>query len=199
MIVECLICDKKVDVMPSRAKKFKTCSKECMGLMFRGKDNTICEHCGKEFHLKPKRKRRSKYNFCSISCHASWKSENQRGSNNPNFRNRQYDHDGYRIIHTPTYGRIKEHKAVVMDILGVYPKELFIHHRDCNPLNNVPENLVLLTNSDHWWLHKQFGNATLYAYYYNKIDKESLISWSNDKERTERLLDTNILNQKLPL
>jgi len=199
MIVKCLICNKEVDVLPSRAKKFKTCSKECMGLMFRSKNNTTCEQCGKEFHLKPVRKKRSNNNFCSIGCHASWKSENQRGSNNPNFRNRQYDNDGYRVIHTPTYGSMKEHKVVVMEILGDIPEGFVIHHRDCNPLNNVPENLSVMCPKDHRWIHKQFGNATLYAYYYNKIDKVSLISWSNDKDRAERLLDVNILNQKLPL
>lgn len=199
MIVKCLICNKEVDVCLSRAKKFKTCSKSCLAEYFKAEKNTVCEYCKKEFHLKPYRKNRTLNNFCSIDCFASWKSENQRGCNNPNYRNRLYDNDGKKILHLPSVGRVKEHRFVAETILGEIPKGFHVHHRDCNPINNVSFNLVVLTNSDHRWLHKQYGNATLYAYYYELIDKKSLISWSNDKERAERLLDLNILNQKLPL
>lgn len=199
MIAKCLICNKELDVWPSRAKKFKTCSMKCLAEYFKDDNNTICKTCGKEFHLKPYRKKRSQDNFCSVGCFASWKSESQRGCNNPNFRNRLYGGDGMKILHIPSIGSVKEHRFVAESILGEIPKGLNVHHRDCNPINNVPENLVVLCPKDHRWIHKQFGNATLYAYYYNKIDKESLISWSNDKDRAERLLDLNILNQKLPL
>lgn len=147
--------------------------------------------------MKKHRKNRASNNFCSIACHASWESENQRGSNNPNFRNREYNEDGYRIIHTPTYGSIKEHHAVVFEVLKIdkLPEGYHVHHRDCNRLNNVSTNLALIISSDHRWLHKQFGNATLYAHYYSKITTDILCEWSNDPERARRLLDLNILQQ----
>lgn len=197
IIVECLVCKKKVEVYPSRAKKFKTCSYECLGKLNAGKINSKCEYCGKEFHLKEYRRKRASNNFCSVACHASWKSENQRGSNNPNFRNREYDADGYRVIHSTYLGSIKEHHAVVFEALKIdkIPDGYQVHHRDCNKLNNVPENLVLITNSDHRWLHKQFGNATLYAHYYGKVTTKTLCEWSNEPEQAKRLLDLNILQQ----
>lgn len=95
------------------------------------------------------------------------------------------------------YGRIAEHKAVVFEVLDIntIPKNCQIHHRDCNPLNNMPENLVLLSNSDHRWLHHQFGNATLYAYYYGKVSLDALCDWSNNPSKARTLLNLNILQQ----
>lgn len=199
--VECLICNKKLEVFPSRAKRFKTCSVECMGKLNAGELNTICSYCKKEFHLKPFLKKRAKDNFCSVACHAAHKSVNERGANNHNFRNRQYDYDGYRIVDSPTYGRIAEHKAVIFEILSIdkIPEGFHIHHRDCNPLNNVSENLVLLSISDHRWLHAQFGNAGLFAYYYKKVSLDDLCSWSNDQGKARRLLDLNIVLQSVVL
>lgn len=193
--VKCLICHKELEVFPSRTRRFRTCSKECEGKLQAGEINTTCIYCGKQFHLKNYRKNRCRNNFCSMACHASWKSEKQRGVNNPNFRNAQYNDDGHRIIFAPRYGRIAEHKAVVFEVLDIntIPKNCQIHHRDCNPLNNMPENLVLLSNSDHRWLHHQFGNATLYAYYYGKVSLDALCDWSNNPSKARTLLNLNIL------
>ena len=56
--------------------------------------------------------------------------------------------------------------------------------------------LVLLSASDHRWVHNQFGNATLWAFYHKKIDLDSLIKWSNDPEKTKRILPLSIIKQK---
>jgi len=72
------------------------------------------------------------------------------------------------------------------------PEGYCIHHRDCNIYNNDPSNLALLTNSDHRWIHKQYGNATLWAFCNNKVSLEDLISWSNNPERAKNLLTKSI-------
>lgn len=79
--------------------------------------------------------------------------------------------------------------------LDKLPKCYCVHHRDCNVDNNDPLNLVILTYSDHKWLHKNFGNATLWAYFHNKVDLETLISWSRDAEKTKKLLPLSIYDQ----
>ena len=94
---------------------------------------------------------------------------------------------------------MKLHQAICCEILGVnrIGSGLHVHHRDCDVRNNEAENLSILSVSDHRWLHKQFGNATLWAYFHGKVDKNSLISWSDDKGRADRLLDLSVLNQSI--
>lgn len=157
-----------------------------------------CKICNKEFNKKPSRIKKSKLgNFCSKECSNKFKSDFYKGKNNPNYRNRIYDYDGYRIIHHKTKGRQKEHSYITKEILNLkeIPKGFHVHHRDCDILNNDPKNLVLLNISDHQWLHKQFGNATLWAFMNNKISEEKLISWSTDKNRAKRLLNLHLEKQ----
>jgi len=89
------------------------------------------------------------------------------------------------------------HKLVVLETLGVskIKKGLCIHHRDCQTENNFPQNLVVLTTSDHWWLHKQFGNAGLWAFCNGKLSLDEACSWSNNPELARRLLPMNVVDQ----
>jgi hypothetical protein len=64
-------------------------------------------------------------------------------------------------------------------------------------MNNQPDNLCVLKISDHKWLHKQYGNATLWAHYHGKVSSEDLISWSDDKERARMLVDMSVVSQKI--
>jgi hypothetical protein len=93
---------------------------------------------------------------------------------------------------------IKLHQAVCCEVLGIekIPKGLHVHHRDCDVMNNSPENLVVLNASDHKWLHKQYGIASLWAHFHGKIDSESLCDWSDDRQRARRLLDLKVTDQK---
>lgn len=56
--------------------------------------------------------------------------------------------------------------------------------------------LALLSWSDHRWLHKNFGNATLWAYINNKVTLDEICSWCRDSEKAKILLQTNIITQK---
>lgn len=196
----CLTCNNKFTVIDSRKDKAKYCSKICADVQLNGEKNTTCTECGKLFHLKESSKKRYKRTqgyFCSTKCVADFRKKAYLGVNNPNFRNAETD-NGYKLDLLPKFGRIKLHHKVVFECLAIdkIPNDYCIHHRDCQINNNDPENLVLITWSDHRWLHKNFGNATLWAYLNNKISLEELCNWCKNSERAMKLLPLNIIMQK---
>jgi len=167
-------------------------------------NNTTCAQCSRSFYLKPSRRKekRTLGFFCSVTCSAIFKSNAYLGTKNPNNKNRNFDCDGYQIFSPQTSlllskKKIKLHIAVACEILQLesIPKGHHVHHRDCDVLNNSPDNLAVLKLADHVWLHKQFGNATLWAFMHGKISLNDLVSWSDDKVKAETLLTINILKQ----
>ena len=200
--LNCEYCGVTYEVPHWRKNTSKFCGRNCSRNSKISKKETECTNCHKMFHLKKSAKTKYKRThgcFCSTSCVAEFRKEIYKGSNNPNYKGKERDYDGYLVTNLPKFGRIKLHQAIVFEYLEInkVPNGFQIHHRDCNINNNDKENLVLLTNSDHRWLHKQFGNATLWAYYNGKIDLESLIIWSNNEEKARRLLNVSIIEQKL--
>jgi hypothetical protein len=102
------------------------------------------------------------------------------------------------LSNLPRFGRIKLHHKVVFEYLDInkLPENYCVHHRDCEITNNSEENLLLITWSNHRWLHKNFGNATLWAYCHNKVSLEELCSWCKNPEKAKKLLPLNIIKQK---
>jgi len=199
IVVKCKVCQKEESVNPSRAEKYKYCSRECMGKDHQKEHNVTCTECGKTFRQRPdrlKRKRTLGF-FCSHECQGKYKKKVYKGEGNPNYKAIYKDSDGYPLQYIPQIGRVKEHIYVTLQTLGInkLPEGYHVHHLDCNVFNNSPENLAVLSISDHIWLHKQFGNATLWAFANKKVTYEQLIEWSNDKEKCKLLL-LNLLNQK---
>lgn len=165
-----------------------------MGSNKNGKVLKTCKCCQKEYEVKYSHRDRSKY--CSKVCQATDFKQRYKGINNPNYnKNSDRDYDGYKLTYKD--GRQALHKSVSLEVLNIkqIPIGYQIHHRDCNINNNLPENLCVLSASDHRWLHKQFGNATLWAYCNNKISLEELCSWSTDPEKTKYLLPLNLYLQ----
>ena len=196
----CLTCGTPFQVIDSRGDKAKYCSKACANVKLHGEKNTICTECGKTFHLKESSKRRYKRTqgyFCSTKCVAEYRRKAYLGENNPNFRNAERN-NGYLLDRLPKFGRIKLHHKVVFEYLNIneIPNNYCVHHRDCEINNNSEENLVLITWSDHRWLHKNFGNATLWAFCNNKISLEDLCTWCKNPEKAKKLLTLNIIKQK---
>lgn len=200
VVKKCLTCGNNFTVIDSRKDKAKYCSRECARPSLRTKNNTTCTECGKLFHLKESSKKRYKRTqgyFCSTKCVAEFRKKAYFGVNNPNFRNAERD-GKYLLDRLPKFGRIKLHHKIVFEYLKIdnVPNNYCVHHRDCVVDNNSEENLVLLTWSDHRWLHKNFGNATLWAFVHNKVSLEELCSWCKNPEKAKRLLTLNIINQK---
>lgn len=91
------------------------------------------------------------------------------------------DNKGYLMVLKPDWytGRrgskhVFVHSVVVCEHLGLteIPAGWCVHHVDCNPYNNVFDNLVLMRQSDHTRLHayiRQAGATT--------ISKESTLKW----------------------
>jgi len=200
-IIVCHTCSKEFNVIKSRKDTAKFCSKKCLGKFNQGELNTLCTECGREFHLKESSKRRYKRSqgyFCSTKCVANFRKKEYLGINNPNYRNIIRDNDGYLLSYLPKFGRIKLHHQVVFEYLNIVklPSNYCVHHRDCEIDNNDVENLVILNGSDHRWLHKNFGNATLWAFIHNKITIEELCTWCKNPEKAKKLLLLNIKTQK---
>lgn len=191
-ISECIVCGKSVSVDSKRSRKWKTCSQECSD-KYNFSRSKECPTCLKLFKIKPSHSYRRKY--CSKQCQGLAYTERYLGERNPNFKNKN-NVGGYEL--TYKVGREFIHRLIVKEYLNLscLPKGYQVHHRDCNRCNNKINNLVLLNNSDHRWLHKQYGNATLWAYYNNKISKSELVSWSDDMIKAQRLLDLTIENQR---
>lgn len=205
MIKICLICKSEFSVPKSRELSAKYCSRACSDRKATKKNMVQCAECGCKFHLKKSAELRNKYwgSFCSTKCSSSFKSRMYSGDGNPNSRGRNYDSDGYRL-YTPQaslklgFGKIKLHHAITFQVLGIskIPDGYHVHHKDCDVMNNNPENLQLISNSNHKWIHKEFGSATLYAIEKNLVSVESAVSWSSDRARAKFLLMSNICNQK---
>lgn len=198
---KCLTCDIIFSVIDSRANKAKYCCKECADLNKKGENNSICTECGKSFHIKESAKKRYKRTqgyFCSTKCVAEFRKKEYLGDKNPNFRDSERD-GKYLLDRLPKFGRIKLHHKVVFECLNIdkLPENYCVHHRDCNVDDNSEENLVLITSSDHRWLHKNFGNATLWAYMHDKISIDEICSWCNNPMKAKNLLTLNIIKQKL--
>lgn len=205
MIKTCLQCETPFSVPKTREVTAKFCSRACADKFPRVKHTVNCAECGKPFHRKKSQAERAVIwgNFCSTSCSSVFRSRKVAGEGNPNAKGRNYDADGYRL-YTPQaslkkgYGKIKLHHAITFDTLGIskLPKGYHVHHKDCDVLNNAPENLQIILISDHKWLHKEFGSATLWAFEKGKIATDAIVSWSSDPQRAKFLLLSNLLNQK---
>lgn len=202
MVKNCVICNKEYERFGKQALKAKTCSYVCLGIYNKAENNTLCTQCKCNFHMKESSKKRYKRNqgyFCSTKCVADFRKIKYLGEGNPNFRiETTKDYEGYKLDYLPKFGRIKLHHKVVFETLELkkLPIGFCVHHRDCNIENNDPLNLVLVTPSDHRWLHAQFGTATLWAYYHGRIVLYDLLTWSNDIEKARKLLPLSILDQK---
>ncbi len=148
--VQCEICNKIETVSNSRSRKYKTCSYKCSAIR-RTKvreTNATCTQCNTDFFMKVYKLNKVKLGtFCSAKCSSAFKVEYFKGKNNPNYRAKTYDTDGYLIDHIPKVGRVKIHKYKTLTFLGIssIPKEYHIHHRDCNIYNNDLDNLAVLT------------------------------------------------------
>lgn len=200
----CLHCAKQFSV-PKWRESAKFCSRDCSEKHPRSLPNAKCDHCGKNFHIKPSQL--SRYSrtvgvFCSTACLAEGKRVAYEGQGNPNYKGKNTDTDGYRTqppsARRSLHHTVKRvHQAVCCEALGIsrIPSGHHIHHRDCNVINNTPSNLAVMTVSDHKWLHKQYGVATLWAFCRGHVSLETLVSWSDDKERAMRLLPLDVLMQ----
>lgn len=198
--VQCKECGKIEYVTPSRAKKYCTCSVECLSKYNAKRYSTkvpkICPHCKKEFFVKLSHAKRRVY--CSKSCMTAELPQKYEGAKNPNYKGRTTNADGYLIN-----GKYTIHRETVMQVLGVdtLPKSLIVHHKDGDSHNNNPNNLILLDRKWHTWLHKNIGNYVFKALFNGQMSIQDVLNITPDqyKDKVEYMLTTNCTQQSVVL
>lgn len=110
-----------------------------------------CPQCGK--HVEKIRKDGLKQQYCSHKCYAI----------NRERRGAYKDFviiSGYKYIQCPDHpnstkkGYVAEHRLIAENMIGRYlNQDEDIHHLNFNKLDNRPENIVILTKSEHSKLH----------------------------------------------
>lgn len=184
--VKCRVCGKIEYVNPSRAKKYATCSRECMGKYYHTKFSNsvikICPECGKEFKVKPSHANKRKY--CSLECMYKGLPERFLGSGNPNYKGRDLNSDGYKK--DTSNSKFTEHRETVKKVLNIkdIPSVFIVHHKDGDKHSNDPKNLILLTHKEHTWLHKNLGNYVFKALFSGQLSIDTVLSWV-DKEHKD--------------
>lgn len=101
----------------------------------------VCQQCGKEFH------RRSggigKGTFCSVACRTA----NRRPD-------RYVDVHGYAWIWREDGRRVSEHRWLTEQRIGrPLRRDEHVHHINGDKLDNRPENLQVLSHTEHMRLH----------------------------------------------
>lgn len=203
--VQCAECGKIEFVSPSRYKKYKCCSVECLGKYNSKKYNKQvllkCPICGKEYRCK--QSKIEHHRTCGdANCRRQWLKETRKGKNNSNYRRVEIElmkHSVSKEMH----GKSKTiYQHVVKEVLKLpstskLPKGYVIHHKDANHLNNNPTNLVVLPKSAHRLIHTYFGNVLIKALHTNKITRDEFFKCCNDEERKfyENIIDLNVTHQ----
>ena len=207
--VTCCVCGKKEYVFKSRAKNYKTCSKECLGVYLKklnSKKITLkCPICGCEYETKKSAILHHK--TCGKpECRSKWLSQNNTGANNPNYRRIETLIKSQSLSNNKDlYDKSKRiYRHIVKEVLGLdscgaIPKGYAIHHKDCNHYNNDPHNLILIPKNAHMLIHKWFGNILLSALHTGKISKDFFFGLCNDEQRIfySNIIDLDITDQIL--
>ncbi|WP_416148933.1 HNH endonuclease [Salipaludibacillus sp. HK11] len=112
------------------------CNRECAAAYKTRKLLVVCCWCDKKFSKKASNIKRTECNFCCHKCCVDYSRGTGKNTRNAK-RNGIYIH------------RLLAEKYLRSELL---PDEE-VHHVDLNPLNNRPENLVVLKKGEHSALH----------------------------------------------
>lgn len=164
-------------------RKHIFCSKKCEGAYRRSHNpNWIpCAVCGKIVYKKPREQKSGNPLCCSYKCLGELRkgligeknpNYGNRGSKNPNWKsdtkvspygyiltrceNHPYANcDGFVFEHRLVAERflLTEENSIVIDGKRYLKREFAVHHKDHNKKNNHPDNLLVLTKSEHMKLH----------------------------------------------
>lgn len=159
IIKECLVCTKNFYVALWESDR-KYCSSQCywitkLGTPIKKREGTTlaCTNCEKPFYV-PKYQIDNSRHFCSYKCYWKFRSKYYRLSKHPMWKGgRSLTVNGYVTI-IEEEGKNYEHRIVVETIIGrKLKRNEYVHHIDHDTSNNSPDNLIVLSASDHTKLH----------------------------------------------
>lgn len=112
------------------------CSRSCY-IAFKTKKKCVkCDWCGCEFLKKESDIKRTNSNFCSSVCAVSYLRWTGKAGRSPKV------------------GGVEIHRTIAEKMLGrKLTSNEEVHHVDFNHQNNRPENLMVLTKSEHSKIH----------------------------------------------
>lgn len=147
----CESCGRQFSACLSASKTRRYCSRRCFfnGRMRETTVTNDCAYCGSPFKIKSHLSNRKK--FCSRNCyHAS-----TLGKRPPNYKGPRLIDSGYVYIEVPDRPKkVREHRYLMEQMIGrPLGDNEHVHHIDGDSLNNDPENLQLITASEHASLH----------------------------------------------
>lgn len=122
--------------------------------------DVTCAKCQREFRALEAERRRGWGRFCSTSCRSSF---HLRGKRSNNWRGGKTKiGSGHILVHAPAdphadkKGYALEHRVVAAEHRGraLLPHEI-VHHINGDPADNRPDNLQVMTQSEHMRLHNR--------------------------------------------
>ena len=166
--------------------------------------NCECFVCGKKMHRKPYWLKKNKHhNYCSKKCHYLDKKRYMSGEANHQYGlkgrlNASWKHDekisiyGYKMIRMLDHpfvekdGFMFEHRLVAekyfltnensveIDGKRYLKPEYHVHHKNFVKTDNRPENLQVMTKSEHQSLHERLKNPTRQRDKFGRFVKENI-------------------------
>ena len=129
-----------------------------------------CGHCGRTLFVRIYRD--DKNSFCDKSCMRAYQSTTLVGEKNPLYKhgNGYTRKDGRVRLYMPEHpnadsaGLVYRYRVVAERMIGRYlrPNE-DVHHKNECPWDDCPENLEVLTKSEHMKLHQEQRRAAKLA------------------------------------
>ena len=150
----CANCGKKFERKDSHGKRNQNyfCSTECASDYKTKKLIVCCEWCGKEFQKKRSDIRRTSHNFCTHDCYLD-------------YINMAADVGADQIV---AGEKLYRYIAGVAIGRKLTPNDE-VHHIDGDHRNNSPENLMVVSSSEHSRIHASMKSRNKHGQFIKKI------------------------------
>lgn len=170
--VKCAYCGKVINRKPSQIKRSAAsyCSPECHRQAMKKGTTVQCDWCGKPFY-KPPSAMRSEANLCSAACRDLWlgrrnvvvmnKPGHSKGHKAPHLTRLNCKRNpAARLATNPSRVSSYRYRKIAERKIGrkLRPGEV-VHHINGNRSDNRPENLQVMTRSEHSRLHMMIAVA----------------------------------------